>query len=383
MLRNIRLLYLHNFLSDFRPQWPFAVVYFAQISGSYTAAMSIWALEMLSSAFMDIPTGIFSDRVGRRYTIFLGSLSAAIGVALYALAQDIWGLLPGAFFMGLSQCLFNGNNNAMLYESLKSQNQEGRFHHYQGRTSSMWHLALCISAFLAAVLEPFGLKFIFMVGIFPQVLAAITSLFFKEPRIHIHDGKKNFHYLLEACIAIRKNPRLWLLLLAQTISFGAGESNYQFKTAFVNMLWPGWGPGIFRGINHSVAFLGYWFSGRILDRIKAPYYLAFREAYWFITQTIAVIMSNVFTPLLMLTGAFVYGPGEVAREQLLQKEFSDHQRATMASIGSFASSLAYAGIALAIGAVADHFGLTAGVSLGIAISVMALPFYIYLYRRHF
>src|SRR5437868_4509518 len=113
MLRNIRLLYLHNFLSDFRPQWPFAVIYYAQITGSYTAAMAILSLEMLCSSLMDIPTGIFSDQVGRRYTITLGSFAAACGFTFYALAHNGWELIPGAFCVGLSQCLFNGNNGAL------------------------------------------------------------------------------------------------------------------------------------------------------------------------------------------------------------------------------------------------------------------------------
>jgi MFS family permease len=87
MLRNVRLLHIHNFLTDFCPQWPFLIIYFADITGSYTTGMSILALETVAAALFDIPTGIFSDKMGRRLTMASGSISCALGLACYA-----WGL---------------------------------------------------------------------------------------------------------------------------------------------------------------------------------------------------------------------------------------------------------------------------------------------------
>jgi len=71
--RNIRLLALFNFLLDFRLYAPIMVIYFEQITHSYTLAMSVLAATMLASAALELPTGIFSDRVGRRTTIIAGA----------------------------------------------------------------------------------------------------------------------------------------------------------------------------------------------------------------------------------------------------------------------------------------------------------------------
>jgi MFS family permease len=383
MPRNVRLLYIHNFLSDFRFQEAFLVIRFAEITGSYTAAMTVLAAVSLISAVMDIPTGIFSDRIGRRATFMLASL-CAVGMAVcYASADGLIVLYLGAVFSGISQALFSGNNNALLYESLKAEQREKDFSHYQGRATSMYQLALCLSAFAASLLAKDGLKLVFLLGIAPQVLALIVASLFKEPRLHIDHEPNRLRHLTSACGEIWRNPRLRWITLGQAISYGAGESNFNFKFAFVATLWPVWAVALYRGLNHACGFLGFWFATPILRRIRGPQYLALRDAYWVVTQSIAIALHNIATPLIILTSAFVYGPGEVARERVLQSEFTDHQRATMASVGSFVASLFYAVIAVFIGLIADRFGITAGVVFGIGVSATSFPVYVYLFRRHF
>ena len=192
MLRNIRLLYIHNFLTDFCPHWPFLVIYFADIAGSYTAAMSVMALETLSAALFDVPTGVFSDHMGRRLTMASGSLCAALAPVCYATAHGVAMLYCGAILSGLSQCLFSGNNNALLYESLQSEGLQGQFHHYRGGTGSMFQLALGLSAFLSMGLSHYGLQTIFVCAIVPQVAAVFVSLLFAEPLRHMQVRPKDF-----------------------------------------------------------------------------------------------------------------------------------------------------------------------------------------------
>src|ERR1700733_4676813 len=130
MIRNIRILYIYNILTELRFQDTFRAIYFAQITGSYTLAMAVFSAQWITSALADIPTGVLSDKMGRKFTIILASLCSTIGIAAWAFSAHSTGLFVGSIFCGLSECLFNGNNNALLYESLKSNGQERRFHHY-------------------------------------------------------------------------------------------------------------------------------------------------------------------------------------------------------------------------------------------------------------
>jgi len=383
MTRNVHLLYLHNLLTDFRFQEAFIVIYFAQIVGSYTAAMAIVALSIITAALMDIPAGILSDQFGRKRTIVAGSICATLMMIFYAFSASALGLYVGAIFSGLSKALFNGNNNAFLYESLKADQKEDQFHHCQGRAGGMFQLGLGLSALIASFFASKGLQFIFILGIIPQVLATILSLMFEEPKVRVLTNQKSLTHLKVSFEKIRCNPRLRLLIIGQSISHGVGESSFSFTDAFINTLWPTWAVAFSRALNHGVGFVGFWFAGRIVDKIKGPYMLALAETYWFVVQTIATIMANAVSPVLFLSGAALFGPFIVARDQLLQKEFTDEQRATMGSVTSFTGSLVFAINAICLGVISDHLGLMAGVLFGVFACAFSVPIYVWLFRKHF
>jgi hypothetical protein len=91
----------------------------------------------------------------------------------------------------------------------------------------------------------------------------------------------------------------------------------------------------------------------------------------------------VVTPILFISGSPFFGPGIVARDHLLQKEFTDDQRATMGSVASFAASLMFSAVGLCIGFIADHYSLMGAVGFGVAVCVLSLPIYAWLFRKDF
>ncbi len=382
MIRNIRILYIHNFLVDFRFQDAFRPIYFAQITGSYTLAMTVFSIQWITSALVDIPTGVLSDKMGRKFTIVLASICSTIGISMWAFSAHSAGLFLGSIFFGLSECLFNGNNNALLYESLKSSGQEGRFHHYQGRTSSMFQLALGISAICASFLTGHGLRLLFILGIIPQALSIIAALFFEEPRVHMAAPQKSLQLLKEACIKIYNNTHLLLLVIAQAIG-RADEAKFQFQIIFINTLWPTWALGVYKAMTNGLAFFGFWFSGHIVDRFKETYVLAVQQAYWLLSQTIGLILANVMSPLLFMSGSIIFGPGIVARDHLLQKNLPMSSERQWVRSLRLPEALSMPLPLFALALLPTIFGPIAGVGFGVVLTASALPIYIWLFRKDF
>lgn len=65
MIKNIKFLTWFNFFTDFKLYSPVAILYFAQVTGSFALGMSIFSIAYVSAAFFEIPTGIYSDLIGR------------------------------------------------------------------------------------------------------------------------------------------------------------------------------------------------------------------------------------------------------------------------------------------------------------------------------
>ncbi len=77
----------------------------------------------------------------------------------------------------------------------------------------------------------------------------------------------------------------------------------------------------------------------------------------YIFNRMANILATVFptflSPLLMTSPALFLGAATVAESSLMQKEFSNEQRATMGSLNSFAGSILFGIVSFFIGFEAD------------------------------
>ena len=62
----IEILKWFNFFLDYKLYAPISIIYFTSITHSFALGMSIFSIEMVSSALLEIPTGVISDRIGRK-----------------------------------------------------------------------------------------------------------------------------------------------------------------------------------------------------------------------------------------------------------------------------------------------------------------------------
>lgn len=158
--KNVHLLSIFNFLIGFSLFAPLAIIYFSKVSGSFTLGASIFGITMLASAIFEVPTGIWSDKVGRKQTIILGSWARVIAFVLYAVGLSYWWLVAGAIFEGLSRSFYSGNNDAFLYDTLADSGKEKDFHEYQGKVSSTEQLAMGIAALLGGIIANFSFTYL-------------------------------------------------------------------------------------------------------------------------------------------------------------------------------------------------------------------------------
>ena len=86
--RNVRLLGWFNFCNDFRIYGPVMVVYFAHVTGSYAEAVLILAIAKIASSLFELPTGVFSDFVGRRKTLLCGQMANILCIAAYGASSS-------------------------------------------------------------------------------------------------------------------------------------------------------------------------------------------------------------------------------------------------------------------------------------------------------
>lgn len=373
--KNIKLLSWLNFCTDFVFFAPVAILYFAQITGSYALGMSIFSLAYVSSAIFEVPTGLISDLVGRKKTTIFGAASSVLCVTLYAVGGSYWWLAAGALLQGLSRAFYSGNNDALLHDTLRETGKADEYHAYLGRTSSMFQVALAIAAVSGSIMASRSFALVMWASVIPQLGALLISMQLIEPKKISQESGNIFAHLRESLKQFRSNYPLRLLTGASAFSFSIGESTFFLRSVFVSTLWPLWAIGFSYFLSHVGAALSFFNSGKIIDKYGALKLLNIEIVFNRVVNFTALLFPSILSPALMGSTSLTYGVGTVSMNSLLQKEFTQAQRATLSSLNAFIGSIAFGICSVVLGAVADRFDARTAMIIANILLLIPLIFY--------
>ncbi|MFN8376299.1 MAG: hypothetical protein U0694_25940 [Anaerolineae bacterium] len=109
---------------------------------------------------------------------------------------------------------------------------------------------------------------------------------------------------------------------------------------------------------NATAAFSFYFAGRIIRRFGELRLLLGGISISEAVHVFGMLVPTVFSPALISLTSVFFGVKTVAIGGLLQREFTDEQRATMGSLTSFADSIAMAVFSFGLGALADRIGVT-------------------------
>jgi hypothetical protein len=193
-------------------------------------------------------------------------------------------------------------------------------------------------------------------SVIPQIVCLVISFSLREPK-NFSKGKTNiFSHVKISALHLWNNKKLKLLSMHNILSFGISESAFNFSAAFIGTLWPIWAIGFSKMISFGGAFISYWFSGKYIRKTGEYNLLIIANIYSRIMNFIAYGIPTLFSPILMGSTSIFYGVTQVSKNALMQKEYTQEQRATLASLNSFFGSMFYGIFALILGYIADLYG---------------------------
>ena len=353
--KNIKLLALFRFLSNINFAAPIVIIFFQNITHSYTLATSVISIVLISSAIFEIPTGVFSDYIGRRKTMVLGVTSMLIALVIFGIAKDYWVLVIGAIFNGLSKSFYSGNDEAYLYETLEQDQLQNKYHHFAGRLEAVIGVGSVLTALSSGFIANVSFSLLIWFTLIPQTLSLFILIFLDD----IKRGNRSnniYTHFKEALLEFKHNANLRLLSLSSILGSGFGATAFEFQSALFNTFWPTWAIGIARSIQEFVSLVPIYFSGRIADWIGKTKIMLASNIWGWLMNILAVAFNSFISPLFIGLSGLLWGPGHFAKESLIQKEFTDKQRATMASLNSLASSILFGVFLFIMGMVADKIG---------------------------
>lgn len=376
--RNITIFPFFNFFRSFRLTGAIFYIYLASKFNSYTLAMSYISMIMIFSALFEVPSGIFSDKIGRKKTLALGSVFVIAESLIYIIAdgsQSYFFYIISALFFGLSMAFFSGTDDALLYETASQLKKSHKFHHIKGKMQSFVLAALGVSALLGSIIAEFSFLIVFYIQFSTQLIALIFSLFLIEPRDKKTNKSNPLKHFFTSLKLITKDKKLRNLTIGKMIDDGATTASGEFRQLFLSTIIPVWLIGVMHFFNRTFGTLSFWFAGKIIDKFNNLKVIIYSSVINKIIITIGILLSSILSPFLFILSSCVWSPYKVAFSNLIQKEFKSEQRATMGSIISLGKSMILATLSMISGVFADLFGVQITMLILILIGVVGTKFY--------
>ncbi|MBI3259457.1 MAG: MFS transporter [Ignavibacteriae bacterium] len=218
---NIRLMFFIRVL-----RW-FLLVMSTMVLFYQHAGLTMQQILLIQSAFsalvvlFEIPSGYFSDVVGRKLTMIAGCALSCAGFALYSFAEGFWGFFIAEMTLGCAISFISGTDSAIVYDSLLALGKQSEYSKFEGRLMSIGNTSEGIASIIGGLLAAISLRMPFYVEtgilLFTIPLAMMLT---EPPRTRLDTSKGNFHTVWEIVVyAMHGHSELkWLIVYSSIVN---------------------------------------------------------------------------------------------------------------------------------------------------------------------
>lgn len=180
---NVRRVYAWKVLTSLHFFAGVLIPFFTQWGG-ITLQQVLWIQTwfMLWIVALEIPTGAFADRYGRRASLLCATFSLISAVAYYVTHHGFAHFLVAEFLWACASAFASGADEALAYDSMKAADAEGASKKALARLGTAEIFAIAIAAPIGSlVASRWGLRAPLALGLIPFFIAIPVALSLREP----------------------------------------------------------------------------------------------------------------------------------------------------------------------------------------------------------
>ncbi|MCA9373896.1 MFS transporter [Candidatus Peregrinibacteria bacterium] len=372
---NIWKMYLYRSFSWFMVMLPILVLFYQEQGLSMFQIVSLQAIFSVTVLLTEVPSGYLADVIGRKKSLIMGAILAALGLGIYSIANGFVELLFAEITLGIAAGFTSGADAALLYDSLLELQKEEQYQKIFGKYMAIGNFAEGIASILGGFLALISLRTPVIAQAYVYLLAIPVAFSLKEPAKKVyHIAEGNLKEILNAAkYALIENKEVkWLLLFGAFIGTSTftviwfiqpywKEMNIPLE--YFGILW-----ALLQFTTGGFSIIAHKFSKKIrllhiltflviLD-IAAFIAIGFYQALWgALIFFIFYMVRGIKTPIL---------------DDAMNKRIPSHRRATILSIQSLCMRLSFAIIGPFIGWIADVYTMSQAFYMAAAIFLILI-----------
>lgn len=338
--------------------------------------ISLFQVQILQSWFsvwvfvLEIPTGAIADKIGRKYSLILGAFFAGVATIIYGSFPSFIVFLLAEFLFAVGFALNSGADEALLYDTLKSQGREDESKKIMGRADAIMLAGMMVAALLGSVIaSKMGLNAPQYMTAIPMFIAGLLAWSIPEPSVHSESESSRYRDILkQGFLAIKTNPIIRTLAFDSVVVSSAAYFVVWFYQPFMKNLSI---PIIYFGLAHAGLLLSEILVSSNFTALEKV--LGTGKAYLrnsALLVSLSLVLAAVFPHWITLVLLIILGGGigftrATYISSMANKHIDSHHRATvLSSIGMLRR--------LALVPLNPAMGWVAGYSLPLTFIVIAL-----------
>lgn len=338
--RNMILLYAFQATSRLWFDGALWVVYWQHRGMSLFEVGILEAVLHLVSMSLDIPMGIFADRIGWRFSLMLSSIAGVAYCMFSLLPQALPAGLLAFTFRGLQITLSSGSDMAFTYETVKLGRLEHRYQAISGRMFATQLVALGVAESLGGWIAGYSWTAVYLSFAAANLFSLLCSSFLKMP-VRKADPQSihgtSFVSILRDAAKFARHSRPYRRWIAYSAILSGLIATFSFYgQSFLHA--SGWGTsaiGLLAGVECGFSAIASAASEAVTRRLRAPKIGAIAVAGMGLFAWLPGIAKGIGYLITQSAGSAV----EPLVDQRLNSLVPSSGRATLLSANSTAFSL--------------------------------------------
>ena len=400
--RNVDLYRWFRVASDGHAWIPVFFLYMNQ-SLPLNQVIQLSAVYYLSVFLLEVPSGYFSDRIGRRTTILLAAGSLILSYNCFIIGGQFAWFALGQFFLAAGIAMQSGTDTAFHYDSLKALGREDEYAQREAAAEQWGLIMLAIATFAGGALGLIDLRLAYVFSLLSACAMGVLAWHFKEPE-HVTEcavAPKGFIRVLIDCILRLRDPVLGWIFALVVVLYALAHIVFEFYQPYISLLQlsifdAGQYTALISGIVIGVSMFGGAVGARVSMGLQSKLGLV---GLMGVASTIQIIivaaMAMVIHPLVLILVfarnfpmALIHAPSRAAIVPRIDRD----QRATYLSLQGLSERLVFALLLLVLASdlepgaavdVPELLGMLSATSIIGIIAVIAIFLFSNKIRREF
>ncbi|MEK6983056.1 MAG: MFS transporter [Nanoarchaeota archaeon] len=357
---------------------PISVIFLRSFDISYGQIGLIEFVSAIIVVVLEIPTGAFSDSIGKKISLILAALLWCAAMIAIGFGSTFRMFILGFVLWAISDSLLSGTKSAFVYDSLKRLGKEKSYLRVKGISNFIESFSIIIASLFGAYLFTVNVKlpWIFFAG--SAFLASLFMLAAKEPYTnHSKYNVTNQIKLMKQSISFVASHSTirWIVIYASTIILPFTIFNNLVKQPYIlDMGFQVVSLGWITAIMYGVGGLFSVFSKEIEKRVGE------KGSFFLVTfvHGLGFMLLGLFRFEPMLIIVILIYMSRFYKDNILEYYINNHvgskNRTTVLSINNLVVSLLSSFYVLIGGRLLDIFPMQAVLfASGIIVVILCLP----------